>query len=444
MNEYSRQDIIDIVEEEDVSFIRLQFTDMHGTLRNIAVPVGQLDKVLNNEVKIERSSMEGFEGDGEFYLFLVPDPNTFKILPWRPQHGKVGRLLCDLYTADGKPFWGCSRSVLKRVFSEAREMGYSFRVGSECEFFMFSTDNEGRGTTHTPEHAGLYDVEPKDTGENARRDIVLTLEEMGFQMESSYHEMAPGQHEVDFHWTKGLDSADNLMTFKNTVRTIARRHGMHATFMPKPKTGVPGSGMHLNLALYDREGKNLFYDEEKPMCLSDTGRYFIGGLFRYMDAMCVITNPLVNSYKRLLDNEQTSFYKAWSSSSESALLRIPAPIGTDLRLELRSPDPAANPYLALSAVLAAGMRGIQEKICPPAPVDRGNDRMTEEEKRVHHIPSLPNTLGEAIQALEADDFFCKVLGERYVANYLNLKRREWREYMKEVSAWEVEKYLYTI
>ena len=443
MAKYTKEAILQMAEEEDVEFIRLQFTDMFGNMKNIAVTSSQLKKALNNECMFEGSAIEGFSDD-ETDLYLYPDLDSFVILPWRPQQGKVARMICDVRLADGTPYGGCTRSILKNFLKKAREMGYYFYIGPECEFFLFQTDENGRPTTNTPERAGYFDMGPIDMGENARRDMVLTLEDMGFEVESSYHELAAGQHEIDFHWAKGVSAADSLMTFKFAVRTIAKRHGLHATFMPKPKTGVSGSGMHLNFALYDKEGNNLFYDEENPLKLSQKAYWFIGGLLAHIKGMSAITNPLINSYKRLVPGYEAPVYEAWSTRSKSALIRIPSVRGRHTQIELRSPDPASNPYLALTVCLAAGLDGIQNQILPPEPVEQEVDKMSEEEKKKLGISSLPSTLGEAIAALDDDTFIRQILGDTFVDQYLAVKKAEWMEYMPQVFEWEVEKYLYRI
>lgn len=443
MAKYTKDAILQMAEEEDVEFIRLQFTDMFGTLKNIAVTSSQLEKALNNQCMFPGSSVEGFSDD-ETDLYLYPDLDSFVILPWRPQQGKVARLICDVHMADGTPYGDCTRSILKNFLKKARKMGYYFYIGPECEFFLFQTDDNGMPTTNTLERAGYFDLGPIDMGENARRDMVLTLEDMGFEVESSYHEVAPGQHEIDFHWAKGVSAADSLMTFKFAVRTIAKRHGLHATFMPKPKTGVPGSGMHLNFALYDKEGNNVFYDENDPLKLSDKAYYFIGGLLAHIKGMSAVTNPLINSYKRLVPGYEAPVYEAWSTRVKSSLIRIPPARGSQTQIELRSPDPASNPYLALTICLAAGLDGIQKKLQPPKPVNKEVDKMTAEEKEQFHISALPSTLGEAIAELEKDGFVRKVLGEEFVQRYLEAKKAEWKEYMPQVTDWEVDKYLYRI
>ena len=368
MGKYTKEDILRIAQEENVKFVRLQFTDILGQLKNVAITVSQLEKALNNECMFDGSSIEGFVRIEESDMYLRPDYDSFVIFPWRPQFGKVARLICDVYRTDGTPFEGDPRYILKRAIKKAADMGYSFNVGPECEFFLFETDDAGNPTTISNERAGYFDLGPLDQGENARRDIVLTMEDMGYGVEASHHEMAPAQHEIDLEYTEALDAADNIMTFKLVTKTIAKRHGLHATFMPKPKDGIHGSGMHLNMSL-SRDGKNVFADEKDPNGLSQEAYYFIGGLMKHIKAISFITNPIVNSYKRLVPGYEAPVYIAWSANNRTPLIRIPRVSGKSTRVELRSPDGAANPYLALAVCLAAGMEGIKNKILPPESVD---------------------------------------------------------------------------
>lgn len=440
MSRYTKQDILNMVEEEDVEFIRLQFTDIYGNLKNVAVTTSQLEKVLNNQCMFDGSSIEGMVGIEESDMYLHPDLDTFAIFPWRPQQGKVARFICDLYRFDGTPFEGDPRYVLKKVIKEAKEMGYSFQVGPECEFFLYNLGEDGLATTKTQEQGGYFDVGPLDCGENARREMVLTLEELGFVVEASHHEVAPAQHEIDFKYEDGLRAADNIVTFKMAVRTIARRHGMHATFMPKPKSGVNGSGMHINMSLF-KDGKNIFADESDANGLSKDAYHFIAGLMHHMMGMTAVTNPLVNSYKRLVPGYEAPVYVAWSTVNRSPLIRIPAAHGENTRVELRSPDSASNPYLALAVCLAAGLDGIKNKMQPPESVNRNIYQMTEKEIAELGIRQLPGTLGEALQEFAASGFMKQVLGEHVYHNYCDIKKEEWSQYRTQVSDWEIEQYL---
>ena len=376
-------------------------------------------------------------------MFLRPDLDTFAIFPWRPQQGKVARFLCDIYRPDGTPFAGDPRHVLKRTVQEAAEMGYQMDVGPECEFFLFHTDDEGNPTTITHEKAGYFDVGPLDLGENARRDMILTLEDMGFVVEASHHEDAPAQHEIDFHYDEALKTADDIMTFKLAVKTIAKRHGLYASFMPKPKTGVNGSGMHINMSLA-RDGVNVFYDGQDCNHLSKEGYWFIGGIMKHIAAITAITNPLVNSYKRLVPGYEAPVYIAWSMRNRSPLIRIPAQTGTTQRIELRSPDSATNPYLAIAVCLAAGLDGIRNQIEPPASVEGNIFAMSEEEREKAGIKCLPTSLAEAIDGLEQDALIREVLGEHISRKYIEAKKDEWKEYCAAVSSWEIDRYLVNI
>lgn len=442
MSRYTKDDIFRMVEEEDVEFIRLQFTDIFGTLKNIAITSSQLEKALDNKCMFDGSSVEGFVRIEESDMYLYPDYDTFEIFPWRPQQGKVARLICDVYTPDGKPFEGDPRWILKKTIKEANEMGYRFDVGPECEFFLFHTDDNGLPTTLSHEKAGYFDLGPNDLGENIRRDMVLTLEDMGFEIEASHHEVAPAQHEIDFKYDEALKTADNIQTFKMTVKTIAKRHGLYATFMPKPKFGISGSGMHINMSLATEEGKNIFADEKGKIGLSDDAYHFIAGIMKHARGMSAITNPLVNSYKRLVPGYEAPVYIAWSAKNRSPLIRIPASRGNGTRVELRNPDPTANPYLVLALCLAAGLDGIKNKIEVPESVDCNIYEMTPGERRAAGIENMPADLKEAVDCLVADEFLCSVLGEHITTKYVEAKMKEWENYTTRVSQWEIDEYLY--
>lgn len=440
MKNYTRDDIVRLVKEEDVEFIRLQFTDIFGNLKNMAITVSQLERALNNECMFDGSSIEGFARIEESDMYLYPDFGTLEVFPWRPQQGKVARLICDVYRPNGEPFEGDPRYILKRAIKEASDLGYIFEVGPECEFFLFNTDENAMPTTNTNEQAGYFDLGPVDFGENARRDMVLTLEEMGFIVEASHHEVAPAQHEIDFHYDEALATADNIMTFKLAVKTIAKRHGLHATFMPKPKYGVNGSGMHINMSL-SKDGKNIFVDEKDKLGLSKEAYYFIGGIMKHMKGMTAITNPLINSYKRLVPGFEAPVYIAWSVTNRSPLIRIPATHGKGTRIELRCPDPSANPYLALAVCLKAGLDGIVNKIMPPESVDCNIFEMSDEQKKVSSIDEIPGTLIEAIYEMEKDGLIKEVLGEHTFAKYISAKKDEWHRYRSQVTEWEINEYL---
>jgi len=441
MSNFSKEDILRIAKEQDVKFVRLQFTDIFGILKNVAITVEQLEKALDNKCMFDGSSIEGFVRIEESDMYLRPDINTLAIFPWRPQAGKVARLICDVYNPDGTPFEGDPRYILKRSIKKAMDMGYDeFNVGPECEFFLFLTDNEGNPTTETHDNAGYFDLGPVDLGENARRDMCLVLEEMGFEIEASHHEVAPGQHEIDFKYGEALKTADNIMTFKLVVKMVAQRNGLHATFIPKPIFGINGSGMHTNMSLF-KNGKNAFYDENDPLQLSKDAYYFIGGIMKHMRSIVAITNPLVNSYKRLVPGYEAPVYIAWSARNRSPLIRIPAARGSSTRVELRCPDPSCNPYLALSAILSAGLDGIENKIEPPSPIDKNIFEMTDQQRKAEGIESLPGSLKEAIDELSNSELARKVLGEHVFNKFIEAKYDEWKDYSTKITKWEIDQYL---
>ena len=436
MSKYTKEDIIRVVEEEGVDFIRMQFTDMFGQAKNVAITASQIQKAVNNQISIDGSSIEGFTRIHESDQYLYPDLDTFTILSWYEQQGKVARLLCDVCNPDGTPFIGDPRGALKRVLRKAADLGYTFNVGPECEFFLFEMDKDGKPTTKTNDEAGYFDLGPIDHGDHTRREICLNLEQMGVAVEASHHEVAAGQHEIDLQYTDALRAADNIMTFKLAVKTLAQKNGLHATFMPKPVSGAAGSGMHVNMSLF-RDGKNAFYDGADPRHLSPLAYQFIAGLLGHVRGCCAVTNPLVNSYKRLVPGYEAPCHLAWSTGNRSALVRIPTPRGNSTRVELRSPDPACNPYLALAACLAAGLDGIEQQMTPPAPLT-GN---LYEVGDASGIQRLPGSLEEAVRALEADSVITDALGAHVTEQYLAGKRRECRSYAAQVSQWELEQYL---
>ncbi len=442
MSHYTKEDIIRMVEEQDVEFIRMQFTDIFGQLKNVAITKSQIQKAVNNQIMIDGSSIEGFVRIHESDQYLYPDLDSFTVLPWRPQYGKVARLICDVYNPDGTPFVGDPRGVLKKVLKKAADMGYSFNVGPECEFFLFETDDEGRPTTKTGDEAGYFDLGPLDHGEGTRREICLNLEAMGFEIEASHHEVAAGQHEIDFKYDEALRAADKIMTFKLAVKTVAQKNGLHATFMPKPIFGINGSGMHTNMSLF-KDGKNVFFDPNDPKGLSKECYSFIAGLLAHVKGMAAITNPLVNSYKRLVPGYEAPCYLAWSASNRSALIRIPAARGQSTRVELRCPDPSCNPYLELACCLAAGLDGIEKGLTPPAEITENIFAMDKKTRRAHGIHSLPGSLEQAIDELEADELICATLGEHVLSQYVEGKKKEWDAYRTYVSDWEIQKYIVT-
>lgn len=440
MGRYTRSDIVRMVEEEDVRFIRLQFTDILGELKNVTISPEELGSALQNQCMFDGSSIEGFVRIEESDMFLRPDPDTFLIFPWSTQDGRTARLICDIYLPDGTPFEGDPRRVLQRAVLHAEELGYSFNVGPECEFFLFNTDEFGHATTVTHDTAGYFDLGPSDLGESCRRDICLNLEEMGFEVEASHHEVAFAQHEIDFKYGPALSAADNLMTFKLVVKTCAAANGLCATFMPKPVENRAGSGLHVNMSL-TKDGKNVFFDAKSESGLSPTGLSFIAGIIRHIRAICAVTNPTVNSYKRLIPGFEAPCYVAWTASNRSSLIRIPASRGEGTRAELRSPDPSCNPYLAFALLLSAGLDGIEQGLTPPPAVSSNIYGIQEEERRAKKIESLPCTLQEAVGEMKADPLVEKTLGSHIFAKYLETKEREWQDYSATVSQWELDKYL---
>lgn len=440
MHKYSKEDILRIAEEENVKFVRLQFTDIHGQPKNVAITVRQLEKALNNECMFDGSSIEGFVRIEESDMYLHPDYNTFVIFPWSESGARTARLICDVYNPDGTPFEGDPRYVLKKEIEHAAKLGYTFNVGPECEFYLFHIDEDGNPTTITNDKGGYFDLAPIDRGEACRRDICLTLEKMGFEIEASHHEVAAGQHEIGFKYDEVLAAADNTITFRFVVKTIALRHNLHATFMPKPIYGASGSGMHTNMSLF-RNGKNAFYDESGELGLSRDAYRFIAGLIEHVKSMSIITNPLVNSYKRLVPGYEAPVYIAWSAHNRSPLIRVPASRGAATRLELRNADPACNPYLEMAVCLAAGLDGIERDLTPPPAIDSNIYAMTRRDLENTNIETLPASLQEAIRAFKDNPFMMKTLGNHVYKKYLHAKQHEWDEYRMRVSQWELDSYL---
>ncbi len=441
MAKYTREDIVRIVREENVRFIRLQFTDIFGAFKNIAITASQLEKALDNKCMFDGSSIEGFVRIEESDMYLYPDLDTFLIFPWYDDTNKVARLICDVYKPDGTPFEGDPRGLLKKVLREAQAMGFSgFNVGPECEFFLFNNDEDGHPTTRTQDRGAYFELGPTDLGEHARRDMCLTLEEMGFEIEASHHEVANGQHEIDFKYDDALSAADNIMTFKLAVKTIAHQHNMYATFMPKPIFGRAGSGMHVNMSLMKGD-QNAFFDPDGELGLSETAYSFIAGLLGHIRGMTAVTNPLVNSYKRLVSGYEAPVYIAWSASNRSPLIRVPASRGMGTRLELRSPDPSANPYLTLALCLAAGLDGIRRGLKPPCSTDGNIFELTEDEREERGIESLPSNLKEAVRAMKKDELVRETLGGHIFGKYVEHKSEEWNEYKIRVTQWEIDRYL---
>ncbi len=424
-----REDITRMIEEEGVEFIRLQFTDIFGRLKNLAVTPSQMDKVFDNRYSFHGSAIFANIYDHDERLYLYPDLETFAILPWRPQQGKVAKIVCDVCNMDGTPFIHSSRYILRQAAQKAAKEGYEMIVDPECEFFLFHTDENGLPTTTSHERAEYMDVGPSDFGENARRDIVLMLEDMGFDIESSLHEHAPAQHEIDFKEDEALAMADSIQTFKFAVRSIAKRFGLYATFMPKPRKDVAGSGMHIHLKLM-KDGSNIFRGSDGEA--TDEAKWFVGGIMQHARALCAITNPSVNSYKRLLSGYDAPYSITWADKGEKALVNINREID-DVKVELRFPDGSANPYLVFAACMAAGMDGIMKKTAPGCEYSKA-DHDT--------VATLPEDLKEAVAELEKDDIITEVLGKDFVSIYTAVKRAEWRSFIaEEITQWEIDNYL---
>ncbi|SCI53662.1 Glutamine synthetase [uncultured Ruminococcus sp.] len=435
MGNYTREEILQMVDEEDVEFIRLQFTDMFGAIKNIAVTARELPRALDNRCMINGEQVAGMDMEKGSDLYLSPILDTFAILPWRPQQGKVARMICDLYFPDGTPYKNSPRYILENVAGKAQEEGYTCYIDPECEFFLFHTDDNGNPTTVTHEQAGYLDISPLDLGENARRDMVLTLEDMGMEVESSHHEAAPAQHEIDFRYGEIRKIADCITTFKMAVRIVAKRHGLHATFMPKPKVEANGSGMHIQFSLI-KNGENVFECADRPGELSEEAYYFIGGLLAHSKEMALITNPLVNSYKRLVPGYDAPTELTWTENNQNSLVRIPVTRGEGIRVELRSPDASANPYVVLAVCLAAGLDGIKNKITPTK-----SSNLAAQDQQAEH---LPETLKEAIDYFESSSWVKEVLGEEFCRQYVAAKKNEWLRYTRQVTDWEIAEYLYRL
>lgn len=437
----SNSDVLSDARALGIRFVRLQFADLMGLVKNVEIPVAQLEKALTRGIGFDGSAIEGFVRIEESDMVLRPDPDTWLVFPWGPEGTPVARLICDVYTMDGVPFAGDPRGILKRVLQEANALGYStMNVGFEPEFFLLKLSDDEDPTIEANDNGGYFDLAPLDMGENCRRDIVLALQSMGFRVEASHHEVAPGQHEIDFRYAEAVQAADNIMTFKLVVKSIARRHGLHATFMPKPIYGVPGSGMHCHQSLYVGD-RNVFYDPLDPQGLSETARHYMAGLLLHARGLTAVANPLVNSYKRLVPNQEAPMYVAWSDKNRSPLIRIPASRGQSTRIELRSPDPAANPYLVIAAMLKAGLDGIRRKLPAPAPVYQNLFDMTEEERLMQGILALPGSLAEALDALADDLVIQDALGFHACEHYTFAKSIEWDMFHRHVHPWERDQYI---
>ncbi len=435
-----RRAILERAEQQGVRFLRLQFTDILGVIKNVEVPIRQFDEALDGRIMFDGSSIEGFVRIEESDMYLRPDLSTFQVFPWTEGSGaRVGRIICDIANPDGTPFAGCPRSTLKRVIALAAKGGFAMKAAPEIEFFLFQR-RDGRPTTETHDAASYFDLAPVDLGEDVRREIVLALEQMGMRVEAAHHEVAPGQHEIDFHPDRVLATADNVSTCRFIVKNVALRNDLHATFMPKPIFGVNGSGLHTHQSLFRGEA-NAFHDESAEWQLSPTCLHYIAGLLRHAKGSCAITNPLVNSYKRLVPGFEAPTAIAWSEKNRSPLVRVPAARGASTRIELRTPDPSCNPYLAFAVMLRAGLAGIDGELDAGPPVNKNIYKMSHRERRHLRIDDLPANLSEALDEFEKDDLVRETLGEHIFQHFLEAKREEWDDYIRHVSPWEIDRYL---
>lgn len=435
--------VLKTIKSRDVHFVRFWFTDVLGSMKSFAVIPSELDGAFHSGMGFDGSCIEGFSHTQESDMLAFPDATTFQVLPWRPQSDAVARMFCNICTPDGRPFEGDPRFVLDRMVSRAREMGYIYNVGPELEFYYFRNSD----TTEVLDHGGYFDLTSLDYASDLRRDTVLTLEKMGIPVEYSHHENGPSQHEIDLRFADALTMADAVMTYKLVVKEVAIKHQVYASFMPKPMTGKPGSGMHVHQSLFDLDGNNAFYDADDPLGygLSQTAKSYLAGLLKYAPEFCLVTNPCVNSYKRLISGGEAPIYLSWARSNRSTLVRVPGyrpKHEMSCRLELRSPDPSANPYLAFSVMLAAGLRGIEEGLEPPEPTeDKNLFNLSRQELRKQGFATLPENLGEAVELFAESDLMRSVLGDHIHSYLVDAKRAEWNDYQGAVSQWEQERYL---
>jgi len=438
----TRNEILSIVDKENIHFFRLQFVDINGFMKNVAIPRSQLEKALDGKIMFDGSSIDGFVRINESDMYLTPDYDTFTILPWRNKEGvAAARIICDVHKSDGTPFAGCPRVNLKRVLAEAQKMGFTMNVGTEAEFFLFDRDACGNPTISTSDKAGYFSVDPDDRGIDCRREIIETLEKMGYEIEASHHEVAEGQHEVNFKYENALKCADNTVTFKVVVKTVARKYGLHATFMPKPVFGINGSGMHTNQSLFNLNGANAFFNDKDKLQLSEVAYQYIAGIMKNARGFAAVTNPLINSYKRLVPGYEAPVYVAWSASNRSALMRIPASRGLGTRVEVRCPDPACNPYLAFAMMLNSGLDGVRNKLTPSPSTDVNIYQMTDKQKKAARIKNMPASLREALDEFKKNPIARETLGEHIFEKYVETKEKEWDSFRIAVTDWEHENYL---
>ena len=437
----TKNDILAKAQKDNIKFVRLQFCDIFGLLKNVTLTVSQLEKALDNKCMFDGSSIEGFVRIEESDMYLYPDYDSYLVFPFSTEEERTARLICDIYRPNGEPFEGDPRYILKKILKQTKEKGFTVNIGPECEFFLFENDANGVATLNTHDKGGYFDMSPIGLGGSCRREICLTLEKMNFDIETSHHECAPAQQEIDFKYAEALKAADNIVTFKMVVKSIALRNGLYATFLPKPKYGVAGSGMHINISLFDEKNNyNAFYDENDKLGLSEMAYSFIAGIMEHIGGLTAIINPLVNSYKRLVPDYEAPVYVAWSAKNRSPLIRVPASRGLSTRIELRSPDSSCNPYLALAVVIAAGLDGINKNLKAPESVDMNIFGMTNEERKEKGIKELPLSLEHAIDELEKSSFLKEVLGNHIYGKFIDAKKQEWKDYSARVTEWEIDRY----
>jgi len=448
------EDVLEQIDEEDVDFLRLQFTDILGTVKNVSIPAEQAAKAFEEGIYFDGSSIDGFVRIQESDMRLEPDPATFAILPWRDSDEvRTARLICDVQdTSTNAPFTGDPRGVLRSAIDRAADLGYTVNAGPEPEFFLFRETPEGKegvleysnGSFSHSDNGGYFDLAPKDLAQDVRGDIIYGLDEMGFEVEASHHEVAQSQHEIDFKYDDILTTADNVATFRAVVRAIAAQHDLHATFMPKPIPRINGSGMHTHLSLFEDDGTNAFHDDDDEFNLSDTAKQFLAGILEHAPAITAVANPTVNSYKRLVPGYEAPVYVAWSDVNRSALVRKPAArVPAASRIELRSPDPSCNPYLAFAAMIHAGLDGIENDLECPDPVRENIYEFDEAKREEYGIDTLPENLGQAVDALEEDEVVMDALGPHTGEKFVEAKRQEYKDYLVSVSEWELDRYLET-
>ncbi|MFO7793075.1 MAG: type I glutamate--ammonia ligase [Candidatus Saliniplasma sp.] len=435
-----KEELLEYVGEEEIKFVEMQFMDILGTVKSVSIPISHLERAIEEGVLFDGSSIMGYATIEESDLRAFPDLDTFLVFPWINDNIKTGRLICDIYTSDGSRFEGDPRYILQKQVERALEMGYRFNVGPEYEFFLFKTTEDGDPTVTPDDDGGYFDLMPLDRAEKVRKECNLYFKEMGFEVEASHHEVASGQHEIDLRFGDAITISDRIMTLKHAIKTVAKLNGLHATFMPKPIADVNGTGMHIHQSLLG-EDENYFYDPDDPEGLSGVARNYIGGVLRYAKEMCAIQNSWVNSYKRLIPGYEAPVYVSWAHLNRSALARIPAGRKMSTRIEIRNPDPAGNPYLQFATLLGAGLKGINEDITPPEPIEDDIFSLSEKEREEKGIEPLPSNLGHALTIMEKSDFMQEILGKHVFEHFLHNKKQEWKEYRKQITRWEIDNYL---